>query len=64
MHLIYDGAFLNTRMFWWPLSGERLSGARIPSIDRGLINLPLEVVGLVLIVWWSRKRNTALAANV
>lgn len=60
MHLVYDGAFLNTRMFWWPLSGARLGGARIPSMERGLINLPLEVVGLLLIVWWSRKRNAAL----
>lgn len=63
MHLVYDGAFLNTRMFWWPLSGARLGGARIPSMERGLINLPLEVVGLLLIVWWSRKRNAALPTS-
>jgi len=59
MHLVYDGAFLNTRMFWWPLSGAQFGGAKIPSLERGLINLPLEVVGLLLIVWWLRKRNTA-----
>jgi hypothetical protein len=21
MHLVFDGAFLNTKMFWWPLAG-------------------------------------------
>lgn len=63
MHLIYDGAFLNTKMFWWPLSGTHRSGAQIPSIERGLVNLPLEVIGLLLIVWWSRKRSAALAAR-
>ena len=57
MHLVYDGAFLNTRMFWWPLSGVRLSGAKIPSMERGLINLPLEVIGVLLILWWSRQRS-------
>ena len=59
MHLVFDGAFLNTRMFLWPLSGMHLSGAQIPSLERGLVNLPLEVVGLLLIVWWSRKRSAA-----
>jgi len=63
MHLVYDGAFLNTRMFWWPLSGVRLSGAKIPSMERGLINVPLEVVGLLLIVWWLRKRNNAQSVH-
>lgn len=53
IHLIFDGAFSNAKTFWWPLSGFSLSDDRLPSIERGLLNLPLEIVGIVgcLIAW-------------
>ena len=53
IHLIFDGAFSNAKTFWWPLSGFSLSDSRLPSIERGLLNLPLEIVGIVgcLIAW-------------
>ena len=53
IHLIFDGAFSNAKNFWWPLSGFSLSDDRLPSIERGLLNLPLEIVGIVgcLIAW-------------
>lgn len=55
MHLVFDGAFLNTKMFWWPLSGLGFSGASLPSMSRGWWNVPMEIVGVSLILWWMRK---------
>lgn len=57
MHLVFDGAFLNTKMFWWPLSGLDFSGASLPSVSRGWWNLPLEIVGVLLWIWIQRQRT-------
>ena len=53
MHLIYDGAFTDTKVFWWPFTGTALSNKSLPSIDRGLVNLPLELIGVIacIIAW-------------
>ncbi|MTA65574.1 MAG: hypothetical protein F2517_03355, partial [Actinobacteria bacterium] len=45
MHLIYDGAFAATKTFWWPLTGTVVDDKSLPSIKRGLVNLPLELFG-------------------
>jgi hypothetical protein len=55
MHLIFDGAFARTDVFWWPFSGPSFGTDRLPSVDRGWWNAPLEVVGLVLVVWVRRQ---------
>jgi hypothetical protein len=53
IHLIFDGAFSNAETFWWPFMGANLSDEPIPSVDRGILNLPLEVAGVVgCIVAW------------
>ena len=53
MHLIYDGAFTDTIVFWWPFTGTALSSKSLPSIDRGLVNLALELFGVIacIIAW-------------
>jgi hypothetical protein len=51
MHLVFDGAFANTSMFWWPLGGFATYEQALPSIDRGWINVGLELVGAGLILW-------------
>lgn len=51
MHLVFDGAFANTSMFWWPLGGFATYEQALPSIDRGWINIGLELVGIGLIAW-------------
>jgi len=51
MHLVFDGAFANTSMFWWPLGGFATYQQALPSIDRGWINVGLELVGVGLILW-------------
>ena len=57
LHLVFDGAFADAVTFWWPMSGLSLSDAPLPSIERGLLNIPLELVGLVLVVWLARSHG-------
>jgi len=57
LHLVFDGAFTNTKMFWWPISGLKFGDYALPVFDRGLINIPLEIVGVLLIVWTRRQLN-------
>ena len=53
IHLIFDGAFSNTKTFWWPLTGISLSENSLPSVERGTWNLPLEIVGVIgCVVAW------------
>lgn len=51
MHLIYDGAFTNSKLFWWPIGGTAFDQTALPSVGRGWLNLPLELLGAVAIVW-------------
>ena len=55
LHLVFDGAFTNTKMFWWPISGLQFGDYALPVFDRGLINIPLEILGVLLILW-TRKQ--------
>lgn len=55
LHLVYDGAFASTRVFWWPLWGP-LSNVRLPSLDRSpVLTVAMEVVGAAML-WWGWKR--------
>jgi hypothetical protein len=55
LHLIYDGAFNNTKVFWWPFSGLSFSGDRLPVVDRGMLNIGFEIVGLLLCAFAWKK---------
>jgi len=50
LHLVFDGAFSNTDVFWWPFTGG-FDGARLPIASRGWWNVVLEVIGVGLAVW-------------
>jgi hypothetical protein len=56
LHLVLDGAFADTDVFWWPFSGADFAGdPPLPSVERGLWNVALEAVGLAILVWaWQR----------
>lgn len=59
LHLVFDGAFLDTKMFWWPFGGLGFSKEPIPSVDRGWWNLLFEIAGILLCMWtWRRVRVT------
>lgn len=54
LHLVWDGAFTATKVFWWPFSGA-WGDTPVPSIERGWLNVPLELVGVAILVWaWRR----------
>lgn len=55
LHLIFDGAFDDTKVFWWPVTGLSFDDSRIPAIERGMVNLALEVVGLALCLYGIRR---------
>jgi hypothetical protein len=51
LHLVFDGAWTNTSVFWWPLGGLDVDDARLPEAARGWWNVPLELIGVALLVW-------------
>ena len=55
LHLVFDGAFLNTEMFWWPLAGLSIDWYEIPLVERGFLNIPFEIVGVGLILWTKKQ---------
>lgn len=55
LHLVYDGAFANTSVFWWPFTGLSFDGSRLPVVERGWTNIFFEIVGFGLCVFiWKR----------
>ena len=55
LHLVFDFAFANTAMFWWPIGGLDVVDEALPVVTRGWMNAPLEIIGAVLAIWTSRQ---------
>ncbi len=51
LHLVFDGAWANTKVFWWPFGGVAFRNAPLPSWNRGAIDILLELLGLAMCVW-------------
>ena len=61
LHLVFDGAWTNTDVFWWPFTGLSFGDDPWPITDRGVMSVLLELVGLGLCAWiW---RNNKLGAR-
>ncbi len=57
LHLVLDGAWARTEVFWWPAFGPGLGEGPLPSVARGWTDVPLELAGLAVLVWaWRRFR--------
>lgn len=57
LHLVLDGAWADTTVFWWPGLGTDVGAQRLPSVERGAANILLELAGLGALVWaWVRFR--------
>lgn len=55
LHLVLDGAWTNTDVFWWPVSGTAFGDASLPSVERGWFNVVLELAGAAILVWAYRR---------
>lgn len=54
LHLVWDGAFAATKVFWWPFSGS-WGDTEVPSLERGALNVVMELIGAGILVWaWKR----------
>lgn len=55
MHLVLDGTWSTTELFWWPLFGTELPEVALPTLGRGVVGLVMEVIGVIVLVWaWKR----------
>lgn len=54
-HLVLDGAFTRTEVFWWPLAGVDFASGQIPELEHLGVSLLLEVVGLG-VAWFARQQ--------
>lgn len=59
LHLVLDGVWSDTRLFWWPAFGASFAERPLPEASRGAFALLLEVAGLVALVWWWRRFGLA-----
>jgi hypothetical protein len=56
IHLVLDGTWTDTGLFWWPVAGmDELGGSVVPEFDRLPGTLLLEALGLLVGAWaWRR----------
>jgi hypothetical protein len=55
LHLVLDGAWATTEVFWWPLGGTSFGDHPLPSVERGAWSLVLEALGVLALVWGWRR---------
>lgn len=58
LHLVWDGAFSSTKVFWWPFSGS-WGHTDVPSLQRGVWNVVMEAIGAGILVWAWRRFHLA-----
>jgi hypothetical protein len=63
LHLVFDGAWTNTDVFWWPFGGWSFEDAQLPEASRGWWNVPLELAGFAILVWVWRTARLAEPAR-
>jgi len=59
LHLVFDGAWATTKVFWWPFGGWNFDEARLPEVQRGWWNVVLEAIGIAIVAWIWRKARLA-----
>ncbi len=60
LHLVLDGTWLNSSLFWWPFGGGRpLGEGPVPEFDHVGTSLVLEAVGVVLAIFVIRRYELA-----
>jgi hypothetical protein len=59
LHLVFDGAWATTDVFWWPFTGASIGDEPLPSARRGWWNVLLEAIGLAILAWVWRRAGLA-----
>jgi len=59
LHLVFDAAWNDTDTFWWPFTGLSFDDAGFPIVERGVVSIVLEVIGVAGCVWLFRKNRLA-----
>lgn len=63
-HLVLDGSFTSTQVFWWPVSGWSFASGQIPELTHLRGSLALELVGIAIGVWaWGQVGLADAAAR-
>ena len=57
LHLVFDGAWNNTDVFWWPFTGWGFDDDPLPEFDRGVLTVVLELAGIALCAWIWRAND-------
>ena len=55
MHLVLDGVWADTHVFWWPFFGASFGDARLPELARGLWVVPMELAGAAALAYAWRQ---------
>lgn len=56
VHLVLDGMWRRTEVFWWPFFGADFGGAELPTAERGVPAIVLmELAGVVALFWAYRR---------
>ena len=55
MHLVLDGSWARTTLFWWPGFGWSIAGDDVPTLPGAAAIVIMEVVGLASL-WWAARR--------
>jgi hypothetical protein len=63
LHLVFDGAWATTEVFWWPFTGASIGDEPLPSVQRGWWNVPLEAIGLAILTWVWRRAELSLPSR-
>ncbi len=63
VHLVLDGTWSRTKLFWWPAFGNVLGEGQAPEAGRSWVLLVLELVGLVALGWTWRNNDLGNPAN-
>ena len=57
LHLVFDGAWLDREVFWWPVQGASFGDTGLANFERGGSAVLLELAGSAILLWaWSRFR--------
>lgn len=55
LHLVLDGVWTDTSLFWWPAFGADFGRSGVPEASLGALAVVMEAVGLAALVWaWRR----------